>query len=135
MCLNQTGDYLELTGFVGGAAMTIIHEARSSDSPYVETIIRGWTTSNGCQIRPAESHWHMVFVNLKGRMHPIVVGALPTSGLATYGEGAELLWIKFKLGTFMPHLPVRNYLNVETFLPRASRHSFWLNSTAWEYPS
>jgi hypothetical protein len=42
----------------------------------------------------------------------------------SYTEGAELLWIKFKLGTFMPHLPVRDFLNVETTLPGAARHSF-----------
>ncbi len=114
--------------------MTIISEERLSDSPYIETITRGWTLSDGSTIRPAESHWHMVFVKLNGYIRPLVVGALPTSGIAAWGEGAEILWIKFKLGTFMPHLPVKGLLNKETLLPGAGSHAFWLKGSAWQFP-
>jgi hypothetical protein len=31
-------------------------EARESDSPYIETVTRGWTEDSGSVIRPAESH-------------------------------------------------------------------------------
>jgi hypothetical protein len=52
----------------------------------------------------------------------------------SYTEGAELLWIKFKLGAFMPHLPARNFLDVETILPGAASNSFWLKGSAWQFP-
>lgn len=42
--------------------MSILYEERASDSPYVATIMRGYTASDGCTTRPAESGWHMVFV-------------------------------------------------------------------------
>jgi AraC-like DNA-binding protein len=114
--------------------MSIVHEQRVSDSPYVEAVTHGWTLSEGSTIRPAECNWHMVFVKEHGRTHSLVVGPLPTSGTATWGEGAEILWIKFKLGVFMPHLPVRDLLDAEKSLPGAASNSFWLKSTAWELP-
>lgn len=114
--------------------MSILHEQRLSDSPYVETITHGWTMSDGSTIRPSESNWHMVFVKEHGRIHRLVVGPLSTAGMASWGEGAEILWIKFKLGVFMPHLPVRDLLDSEKPLPEAASSSFWLKSAAWELP-
>lgn len=114
--------------------MSIIYEERSSDSPYVETIMRGRTVSDGSQIRPSEVHWHMVFTRHNGRVHPIFVGPWTIAGVASWGEGAEILWIKFSLGSFMPHLPPRDFLDVETSLPRAASNSFWLKGSAWQFP-
>ena len=114
--------------------MSIVYEERLSDSPYIETITHGYTASDGSSIRPAEVHWHMVFVREQGRVHPLVVGPLKTSGVASWQEGAEILWIKFKLGTFLPYLPVRQWLDSETALPKASSRSFWLNGCSWQFP-
>ncbi len=116
--------------------MSLIYEERLSDSPYVETVTRGRTIRNGSTIRPAECRWHMVFVRdaSRGRAHPLVVGPLTTAGVASWGEGAEILWIKFKLGVFMPHLPARDLPDVETTLPGAASRSFWLKGSAWQFP-
>lgn len=115
--------------------MSLIFEERASDSPFVEKVTHGWTVGDGAPIRPAECHWHMVFVRREGRVFPLVVGPLTTADVVTWSEGAEILWIKFKLGTFMPHLPAKNFLDSETLLPEAgSRHSFWLKSSAWQLP-
>jgi len=104
--------------------MSLISEERASDSPYVEKVMRGWTLSEGTSIRPAEICWHMVFVKHPGGSQALVVGPLTTSGIASWGEGAEILWIQFKLGVFMPHFPTRNYLNGEQVLPDASSQRF-----------
>ncbi len=114
--------------------MGFIYEERPSDSPYVETVIRGRTEGEGSTIRPAESHWHMVFTRHAGRVYPFVVGPLTTAGVVDYTEGAEILWIKFKLGTFMPHLPTREFRDTETILPGAASNSFWLKSSVWQFP-
>jgi AraC-like DNA-binding protein len=115
--------------------MTLLFEERSSDSPYIETITQGRTVSAGSTIRPAEINWHMVFVRENGRAHPIVVGPLTASGMTSWGEGGEILWIKFKLGVFMPHLPTREYLDTEKTLPdAASSERFWLKSSVWQFP-
>jgi AraC-like DNA-binding protein len=114
--------------------MSLIFEERLSDSPFVEKVTHGWTLEEGSTIRPAEINWHMVFVKHPGGLHSMVVGPLRTSGIASWGEGAEILWIKFKLGVFLPHLPTRNYLDGETILPDASGKRFWLEGSAREIP-
>jgi hypothetical protein len=115
--------------------MSMISEARESDSPFVESVMRGWTLSAGSTIRPAESHWHMVLVKVNDKVMPLVVGSLPESGVAKWGAGAEILWIKFKLGTFIPQLPAKALVAKETLLPDASSKSFWLHGTSWELPN
>jgi hypothetical protein len=114
--------------------MSIFYEERLSDSPYIETITHGYTASDGFSIRPAECHWHMVLARYNGDMRPLIVGPLTRAGVASWAEGAEILWIKFKLGVFMPHLPPRDLLDVETALPGASSQSFWLHGSAWQFP-
>lgn len=114
--------------------MSILAEERLSDSPYVATITRGRTASDGSPVRPAETHWHMVIVRQDGNTRCLVVGPWTKAGVASYTEGAEILWIKFRLGAFMPHLRTRGFLDTETILPGAARRSFWLDNSAWEYP-
>jgi AraC-like DNA-binding protein len=114
--------------------MSLISEERFSDSPYVEKIMRGWTISEGASIRPAEIRWHMVFVNYPGGTSALMVGPLTTSGIASWGAGAEILWIQFRLGVFMPHFPTKEYLNTEQALPDASKERFWLKGAARQIP-
>jgi AraC-like DNA-binding protein len=114
--------------------MSIISEERKTSSPYIETIMRGRTESDGSALRPAESHWHMVLRKLGGNVDLLVVGPWTSAGVISYTKGAELLWIKFKLGTFLPHLPTRDFLDRETILPGAVGKSFWLNGSTWQFP-
>jgi len=115
--------------------VSLFVEERASDSPYVESIMYGRTLSNGSALRPAECHWHMVFVRHPGGEQALVVGPLTSTGHVSWGEGAEILWIKFKLGTYIPHLPAETLLDKETALPEAACKSFWLKGAAWQFPN
>jgi AraC-like DNA-binding protein len=115
-------------------SMSILLEQRHSESPFIETIMHGHTVSEKSVIRPAENHWHMVFVKHQGAVKPIVVGPLTISGIASWKKDAEILWIKFKPGTFMPKLPFKQLIDKETFLPDATSQSFWLHGSAWQIP-
>ncbi|MBK8027471.1 MAG: AraC family transcriptional regulator [Chloroflexi bacterium] len=115
--------------------MSIVFTARPSDSPFVESVTHGWTLAAGTPTRPAECSWHMVFVKVHGEQRAIITGPQSTSGIARYGEGAEIVWLKFGLGTFMPHLPTRDLLDSETLLPEGAGRSFWLKGSTWEFPS
>ena len=114
--------------------MSLIFEERLSDSPFLEKVTHGWTVEAGSTIRPAEINWHMIFVKHPGGEQALLTGPLPTSGIASWGAGAEILWIKFKIGVFMPHLPTSNYLDREKILPDASSKRFWLKGSAREIP-
>jgi hypothetical protein len=110
-------------------------DARLPESPYIEEVSHGISTEAGSTIRPAENHWHMVLVKECGKTQLFFVGPLTTSGIAAWEGGGEILWIKFKLGTFIPKLPAKNYLDIETIMPEASSKSFWLNGSAWQFPT
>ncbi len=114
--------------------MSIIVESRLSNSPFIETIMQGHTDSAGDIIRPAENCWHLVLRKLDGQTQILMVGSLTASGALSYTEGADLLWIKFKLGTFMPSLPAKAIMDKETILPEATKNSFWLGDTVWQFP-
>jgi AraC-like DNA-binding protein len=111
-----------------------ISEERAFNSPFIETITVGRTAGDGTTIRPAESHWHMVFVKYQGRMQAVVTGALTSAGVVSFTEGAEIIWIKFKHGTFMPHMPAKTMLDNEIVLPEAASNSFYLHGSAWQFP-
>ena len=70
---------------------SIISRARWSDSPYVELIMHGRTLRDDSPTRPAECHWHMVFVRKDGEVRAVLVGPWTTAGVAHYAEGAEIL--------------------------------------------
>jgi len=76
----------------------------------------------------------MVFVRRDGDARALVVGPWTTAGVASWGAGAEILWVKFALGAFMPHLPTRGLLDAETTLPGATDRSFWLAGSSWPFP-
>jgi hypothetical protein len=115
--------------------MTIHFEMRSSDSPYLESVTRGETLADGAPIRPAEEHWHLVFVQHQAETRTLLVGPWTSAGKVSYGAGAQILWVKFKLGAWFDHLPIQEFVDSETALPDATGPRFWLKSATWEIPT
>jgi AraC-like DNA-binding protein len=108
---------------------------RPSDSPFVERIWRCRSERADTFLSIAEARWEMVVTRLHGKAMLTVRG--PETNAATIDCPAEGEWvgIRFKLGTFMPQLPVNNLLDrKDVTLPHATRRSFWLNGSSWEYP-
>lgn len=96
--------------------------------------MRGWTLSEGTTIRPAEIHWHMVFVEHPQGVHSFVVGPHTGAGLAMWGKDAQILWIKFKLGAFLPHLSARDVRDSQQALPVEAGRRFWFNGAVRQFP-
>ena len=77
----------------------------------------------------------MVVTRHNGRTTLTVRGPETNAAALDCPAEGEWLGIRFKLGTFMPHLPARNLLDRrDVTLPEATGRSFWLNGSAWEYP-
>lgn len=114
--------------------MVLVFDERPSDSPFVDTIWRGRTESAGFRIAPAGGCWAMLVERQDGRARLSVVGPMKKALPMYYAGGVEFLVIKFKPGTFMPHLPVRDLLDAVVNLPEAASKSFWLNGSAWQFP-
>jgi len=115
--------------------MIVIPEERFVESPYIEWVARGYTVADGITMRPAGYDWHLIFTRHEGVLRTLVVGALEAARPLRYVAGAETLWIRFKVGTFLPHLPATDTLNREITLPEGSGDNFWLESTVWEVPT
>jgi AraC-like DNA-binding protein len=115
--------------------MIVIPEQRLVESPYIEWVAHGYTVADGLEMRPAEYNWHLIFTRQAGILRILVVGALEEARPLRYVAGAETLWIRFKVGTFMPHLPAPATLNREINLPEGSGDNFWLQDKVWEIPS
>lgn len=115
--------------------MFLIFDDRPSDSPFVERIWRCHSERAGTFLSIASSYWEMVVTRHQGKTTLTVRG--PETKATTMDCPAEGAWIgiRFKLGTFMPQLPVRDLRDRrDVNLPDASGRSFWLNGSAWEYP-
>ncbi|MBA3869596.1 MAG: helix-turn-helix domain-containing protein [Anaerolineae bacterium] len=115
--------------------MIVISEESRVGSPYIEWVGQGYTGADGLIIRPAEYNWHLIFTRYEGILRILVVGALEEARPLNYVAGAESLWIRFKVGTYMPCLPAPATLNREINLPQGSANTFWLKDKVWEVPS
>lgn len=114
--------------------MESIMEGRASDSAYIDAVWRGVTGSNYQAVCPADEHWNLFFSRYAGKTRIAVEGPLTKATPKSHPEGVEFLVIRFKLGTFLPKLPISTLLNGDTVLPDASNNSFWLDSATWGVP-
>lgn len=115
--------------------MTIISERRVSDSPAVETITQGLTLSSGRVIRPAICTWHIVISKSSGCSRVFFVGPWTSSGYCTYPSDAEILWIQFKIGVYLPLISPKQMVNQETIMYEGSGRTFQLNGVRYQLPS
>ena len=92
--------------------MTFRFEDRQSDSSFVKTIWRAQSEDAGSLISIAATHWEMV-VTRYGRKTTFTVRGPETKATPLHYQrtGVEWLGIRFKLGTFLPHLPPGHLLD------------------------
>ncbi len=114
--------------------MSAIFEGRTSDSPYIEMVWRGRVEHDYSPVCPADVRWNLLFLWRKNRVRVTAEGPTTQFVPKQQSEGSEFLVIKFRLGTFMPLLPVLTLRNGDAVLPEAAHKSFWLNGAAWQLP-
>jgi hypothetical protein len=84
----------------------------------------------------AVSNWEMVITTLGAKTTITARGPETKASQADFPADAEFFGITFKLGTFMPHLPLKTLLDRQDMtLREASSKSFWLHGSAWELPT
>jgi hypothetical protein len=115
--------------------MPFSFDERPSDSPLVERVWRTQSEHDDRFVSGAGSQWELVIWRYNGSTHITMRGPETQASLAEAEAGAEFFGITFKLGTFMPHLPVRQLVNSAIELPKAACGAFWLHSAAWELPT
>jgi AraC-like DNA-binding protein len=112
----------------------LFDEQRLSDSPLVERVWRSHSEVAGSFLSIAESRCEMVVTKLHGTITLTVRGPETRATPAIYPANGEWLGIRFKLGTFLPHLPGSRLVDGALTLPEATGRSFWLHGSAWQFP-
>ncbi len=116
--------------------MDLTFEERPSESPYIETIWRSASERAGAFISMADDRSGLVLTRFRGRTEMTVRGPEARATLAHGHAGAVFLGIRFKAGVYLRDLPPRLLLDRrDVNLPAAASGSFWLGSSAWQYPS
>lgn len=116
--------------------MAFVFDETSARAPYIETIWHTRSEHAGTFVSEASSHWELVFTTLEGRTKVSARGPETRASKADFPGDAEYLGITFRLGTFMPHLPLKTLLDrQDPTLPAASSSAFWLHGSAWELPT
>jgi AraC-like DNA-binding protein len=114
----------------------LVFDDRQSDSALVERVWRSHSERAGLFSSIAASHWEMVMTRLHGETTMIVRGPETHATSAVCPPEGEWFGIRFKVGTFMPQLPVATVRDRQDVrLPQAAKRSFWLGGGAWEYPT
>lgn len=115
--------------------MDLVCQQRPSDSPFVETIWTNRTEQAGPFISMALSHWEMVVTRCKGQTQMTIRGPETRATPAYCPPDAEFFGIIFKLGVYLSPFPTGQLVDHAENLPAAGSQSFWLDSSAWAFPT
>ncbi len=115
--------------------MDFFFDERRSDSPLVERVWRTESEQDGNFVSRAGCQWELVFWRYNGTTQATLRGPETQASLARCEAGAEFFGITFKLGTFMPDLPVSRLVDGAIDLPGAACGAFWLHRASWERPT
>lgn len=116
--------------------MTFDFDSRPSTSPLVEVIWRTRSERDADSfISVAVTQWEMVITQQYGRAVCTIRGPETKASPAPIPPDAEFFGITFKLGAFMPALPVGNLVDGGIHLPEATGQSFWLQGSTWQLPT
>ena len=116
--------------------MLITFADRPSDSPFIERVWRSHSDRAGVFHSMAACHWVMVVTRLEGKAFLTVRGPETKATMAELPAEGEWCGALFKLGTFMPSMRCADLRDRnDVTLPNATKRSFWLNGSAWEFPT
>ena len=115
--------------------MAFVFDYKSHSSSIVEAIWHTQHEGGGSFMSAADAHMEIVVTKLQGKPYITVRGAETQARTAGIPQDGEFFGIIFKLGTFVQPLPTSKIINGGINLPDASSKSFWLDGSAWEFPT
>lgn len=115
--------------------MSLIFEDRPSDSAFVDRVWRSHSESAGPFISMALNRVQLVVWSEDGKMYFTVRGPETRATPAHCPVHDEFIGIVLTCGAFLPHLPASHFIDGLVTLPSAQNSSFWLNGSAWQFPS
>jgi hypothetical protein len=83
----------------------------------------------------AANHLELVVWKYQGKTSIALRGPETKATTVPVPQYAEFFGIIFKLGAFMPDIPISQLVDGDALLPDASSQSFWLKGAAWQLPT
>jgi hypothetical protein len=117
------------------ATQLFAFDVRASDSPFVERIWRTKSVPVESFMSVAVPTWEIVVTRMRDETWLTVRGPETKASIASIPQDADFLGIQFRLGTFTPMFPLDRLVDAWIHLPGASDGSFWLDSSAWQFPT
>lgn len=113
-----------------------VFDDRLSDSPFVERVWTAQSERAGQFLSVASANSEIVVSRVHGGTFVTVRGPETKATSAECPPGGDWLGIRFKAGAFLPEfLPATIRDRRDANLPGATKRSFWLSGSAWEYPT
>src|SRR5215207_4600261 len=116
--------------------MQFVFDGRPPELPYIDMIYTTQSEGMGGStfISTATTNWEMVITKQEGNITLTVRGPETKAKHAPIPGDAEFLGVSFKMGVYMPNLPVSQLVNEDKHMPNAA-DKFWLHGSAWEFPT
>lgn len=117
------------------SAMTMIIDYRSTDNALVDTIWHGRSEGDGASISSSAPYWELV-VTQPGDGARIVTlhGPETRPSRLTYRTGSLRWGIRFRIGTYLRHLPTQALVDRGMILPVVNEQSFLLHGMEFSIP-
>lgn len=114
----------------------LFEEAKHINNGFVDLIWHVQQDGTGSFISQATSRWEIVITKHQGKTAFTVRGPEIKATPVDYSLAeADIFGIIFRPGTYMPHLPPGMVKDLQDItLPEATKKSFWLHGSAWQYP-
>jgi AraC-like DNA-binding protein len=117
------------------ATKIFLLEQREADSPFIDAIWRTRSAPHQSFISVAASHWEIVVWRQAGQTHLTVRGPETKATTLPIPANAEFFGVQFRLGAFMPDLPVLSLVDRELTLSWGVGNSFRLHGSVFETPT
>lgn len=110
-------------------------EERASDSPFVDKIWRARSVPSKAFISVAASHWEIVIWRQTENTNVTIRGPETRATAMPIPVDAEFLGVQFRLGAFMPDLPVPMLVDRDLTVTSRVGNTFRLGGSVWEIPN
>jgi AraC-like DNA-binding protein len=116
--------------------MLLVFEDRTSDSPFIERVWHCHSERAGTFLSVAATHCELVVTRHHGRIRVTLRGPETRPTLIDCPSDGEWIGIRLATGAYFPRHPAASLMDRQDVdLPRATSRTFWLDGSAWEYPT
>jgi hypothetical protein len=117
------------------AAQLFVIDEWGTESAFVEKAWSSHSVPEPSFISVAQRHWQMVITTQRDMTTLTIRGPETTATMVPIPEDAGFFGITFRLGSFMPRIPLVRLVDRAVTWPTVSPKSVWLAGSRWEVPT